>query len=211
LGIKDTQVVADWRIMRHRLLFVALLACMVAPTAGGSSPRRCCPQDWVQLATGPAASYALDHGGYVGMSPDALRAYDGRLRYVAVVSADASTYCLESAIGSRTAFKNGPEARVLLGSCAQPDEGTAVAVHSPDDSLMRVRAAIPAMEAYDADHDGYAGATVKKLRKYDYGIRAIKIVRATKRTYCIESTVGPWSGFKNGPAAPVRAGLCRRR
>ena len=145
------------------------------------------------------------------MTADALHAYDHRLRYVDVVSASGSTYCLESTIGDRSAFKNGPDAQVFLGTCAQPDQRTPVAVHTPEDSQMRVRAAVPAMEAYNADHGSYAGATAKKLRHYDYGIRGIKIVRATSRTYCIESTVGPWSGFKNGPAAPVRAGTCPRR
>jgi hypothetical protein len=146
------------------------------------------------------------------MTPDALRRYDSRVGYVQVVHAGASTYCLESTIGDRSAFKNGPRAQVLLGTCAQPHAGTQVAVHAPEDSMSRVRAAIPAMEAYNADHaSGYKGATVKKLCAYDYGIRGIKIVRATARTYCIESTVGPWSAFKNGPGAPVRSGLCPRK
>jgi hypothetical protein len=166
----------------------------------------------VQLASGAAAAYAVDHGGYDGLTPDALHGYDPHVRYVDVVRADSSTYCLESAIGGRSAFKNGPSARVLLGTCAEPDAGTPVAVHTPEDSMLRVRAAVPAMEAYNADHaSGYTGATVKKLRAYDYGIRGIKIVRATARTYCMESTVGPWSAFKNGPPAPIRQGLCPRK
>ena len=198
--------------MLRGLALLATALTIVTASAAGTSPRRCCPQDWVQLASGAAASYAAEHGGYEGLTPDALRSYDSRVQYVVVVRADASTYCLESTIGDRSAFKNGPDARVLLGMCAQPDAGTPVAVHTPDDSMMRVRAAVPAMEAYNADHaSGYKGATVKKLHAYDYGIRGIKIVRATARTYCIESTVGPWSSFKNGPPAPVRAGLCPRK
>jgi hypothetical protein len=194
---------------------LALLATgliVVTASAAGTSPRHCCPQDWVQLASGAAASYALEHGGYDGLTSDALDHYDSRVRYVDVVRADASTYCLESTIAGRSAFKNGPSARVLLGTCSAPDAGTPVAVHTPEDSMYRVRAAVPAMEAYNADHSsGYTGATVKKLRAYDSSIRAVKIVRATARTYCIESTVGPWSAFKNGPPAPVRPGLCPRR
>ena len=198
--------------MLRGLVLLTTALTLVTASAAGTSPRRCCAQDWVQLASGAAASYALEHAGYDGLTPEALQGYDSRVRYVEVVRADSSTYCLESAIGSRSAFKNGPNARVLLGTCAAPDAGTAVAVHTPEDSMLRVRAAIPAMEAYNADHTaGYTGATVKKLRAYDYGIRAIKIVRATARTYCIESTVGPWSAFKNGPPAPVRPGLCPRK
>jgi hypothetical protein len=196
----------------HRgLALLATALTVVTASAAGTSPRRCCPQDWVQLASGAATSYALDHGGYEGLTPDALRSYDSRVQYVEVVQADSSTYCLESTIGDRSAFKNGPSARVLLGTCSAPDAGTPVAVHTPDDSMYRVRAAVPAMEAYNADHaSGYKGATLKKLRAYDRSIRAIKIVRATVRTYCMESTVGPWSAFKNGAPAPVRAGTCPR-
>jgi hypothetical protein len=194
------------------LALLATALTFVTASAAGTSPRRCCPQDWVRLASGAATAYAQDHGGYDAMTPDALHGYDSRVRYVNVVRADASTYCLESTIDDRSAFKNGPSARVLLGRCAEADAGTPVAVHAPEDSMLRVRAAIPAMEAYNADHaSGYKGATVKKLRAYDYGIQGIKIVRATARTYCIESTVGPWSAFKNGPSAPVRPGLCPRK
>src|SRR5205807_7713436 len=43
-----------------------------------------------------------------------------------------------------------------------------------------VRAAVPGMEAYNADHaSGYTGATLTKLQaSYDAGIKNIKIVRA---------------------------------
>jgi hypothetical protein len=190
------------------VVVAAVFSAFVTASAAGTPPRRCCPQDWVQLAAAPAASYATAHGGYEGMTVEALHGYDSRVRYVTVVRADASTYCLESTIGDRSAFKNGPDAQVFLGTCATPEQGRPVALHTPEDSQMRVRAAVPAMEAYNADHNTYAGATVKKLRRYDYGIRGIKIVRATKRTYCIQSTVGPWSAFKNGPPAPIRTGTC---
>src|SRR5207249_8472472 len=43
-----------------------------------------------------------------------------------------------------------------------------------------VRAAVPGMEAYNADHaSGYTGVTLTKLQQsYDQGIKNIKIVRA---------------------------------
>jgi hypothetical protein len=92
------------------------------------------------------------------MTPEALRGYDARVQYVDVIRADSSTYCLESTIDGRSAFKNGPGARVALGTCAAPEAGMPVAVHTPEDSMMRVRAAVPAMEAYNADHRaGYKG------------------------------------------------------
>src|SRR5919201_1564254 len=54
-----------------------------------------------------------------------------------------------------------------------------------------VRAAIPAIEAWYADHGTYAGITLEALRQqYDYGIPTeLKIARAWKHAYCIESTV----------------------
>ena len=54
-----------------------------------------------------------------------------------------------------------------------------------------VRAAVPGMEAYNADHaTGYTGATLTKLQgSYDAGIKNIKISVANSTTYCIVNTV----------------------
>src|SRR5436190_9364217 len=50
-----------------------------------------------------------------------------------------------------------------------------------------VRAAVPGMEAYNADHaTGYTGVTLTKLQQsYDAGIKNIKISVATLGGYCI--------------------------
>src|SRR4051794_17405116 len=54
-----------------------------------------------------------------------------------------------------------------------------------------VRAAIPGIEAYAADHNGYAGATSALLQaSYDAGIKHIRVKSATATSYCIDSTVG---------------------
>jgi hypothetical protein len=73
-----------------------------------------------------------------------------------------------------------------------------------------VRAAIPALEAYNADHaNGYAGATVEKLRaSYDAGIKDVTLVRADRSTYCIESSVGSAVYHKEGPAGDIVEGHC---
>ena len=81
-----------------------------------------------------------------------------------------------------------------------------------------VRAAIPAVEAYNADNTGtgasagYAGMNVTSLSAYDSAIVASKLTIsvATATTYCIESTVGRTTMHKAGPAAPVVVGRCRR-
>src|SRR5205085_8957496 len=56
-----------------------------------------------------------------------------------------------------------------------------------------VRAAVPGMEAYAADHNGtgYTGATSALLQaSYDAGIKNITVKTANATTYCIESTAG---------------------
>jgi hypothetical protein len=72
-----------------------------------------------------------------------------------------------------------------------------------------IRAAIPALEAYYADHGTYAGATVEKLRSlYDQSIEGVRIVSANDRTYCMENTGGALVFNKRGPAADIVDGPC---
>jgi type IV pilus assembly protein PilA len=74
-----------------------------------------------------------------------------------------------------------------------------------------VRAAIPGMEAYNADHaTGYTGATLTKLQaSYDAGIKNIKISMANSTTYCIVNT-SPSTVFyhKSGPSGDIKLGHC---
>ena len=72
-----------------------------------------------------------------------------------------------------------------------------------------VRAAVPGMEAYSADHNGYTGATSAVLQaSYDAGIKHIRVKTATATTYCIDSTVGPATFKKAGPSADITSGSC---
>ncbi|HET9324744.1 MAG TPA: prepilin-type N-terminal cleavage/methylation domain-containing protein [Gaiellaceae bacterium] len=72
-----------------------------------------------------------------------------------------------------------------------------------------VRAAIPAMEAYFADYNTYAGAAPAFLQStYDQGIKNITVPTATNSTYCVESVVGGKTWRKNGPAADLEAAAC---
>jgi type IV pilus assembly protein PilA len=72
-----------------------------------------------------------------------------------------------------------------------------------------VRAAVPGMEAYSADHNGYTGANSAILQaSYDGGIKHILIKAASSTTYCIESTVGPQTYSKAGPSADIASGAC---
>ena len=79
-----------------------------------------------------------------------------------------------------------------------------------------VRAAIPAVEAYNADNTGtadsagYAGMTISALQVYDSALVSTKlfIKTATSVTYCVQSTVGGKTWNKNGPGADIITSAC---
>jgi type IV pilus assembly protein PilA len=72
-----------------------------------------------------------------------------------------------------------------------------------------VRAAIPAVEAYNADNSrGYSGMDMTDLRSYDQGVKNITVVSATPVTYCIQSIVGTKTWRKNGPGADLSSVAC---
>ncbi len=74
-----------------------------------------------------------------------------------------------------------------------------------------LRSALPAVEAYYQDHATYdAGSmTVAELRAYDQGMSpGISIVSGTAGTYCIKSTQGDMSAFKNGPDGMITSVPC---
>src|SRR2546423_11865142 len=79
-----------------------------------------------------------------------------------------------------------------------------------------VRAAIPAVEAYNADNTGtgnsagYAGMSVSLLQAYDSAIVPTKltITSANSITYCVSSTVGGKTWNKNGPGADIVTSVC---
>ena len=74
-----------------------------------------------------------------------------------------------------------------------------------------VRSAVPGIEAYAADHNGYTSVTLAKLQaSYDAGIKNIvfSATAPTATTYCISSTVGAYTFFKNGPGADILLGTC---
>jgi type IV pilus assembly protein PilA len=74
-----------------------------------------------------------------------------------------------------------------------------------------VRAAVPGMEGFNADHStGYTGVTLTKLQQsYDAGIKNIKIVRANITSYCIQNTTPNTATFhKGGPSGDIVTGVC---
>ena len=72
-----------------------------------------------------------------------------------------------------------------------------------------VRASIPAVEAYYADNNTYAGATLSYLQStYDQGVKNIVIQSVSATTYCIQSTVGAEVWKKTGPGSDIVTGAC---
>ena len=74
-----------------------------------------------------------------------------------------------------------------------------------------VRAAIPGMEAYNADHaTGYVGVNLGKLQgSYDAGIKNVTIRAATQTGYCLENTSpGTVTYHKSGPSGDIKSGAC---
>ena len=79
-----------------------------------------------------------------------------------------------------------------------------------------VRAAIPAVEAFNADNvgastdvdataatTGHAGMTLSLLQTDDAGVKNVVVGSVTSSTYCISSTVGGKEWWKNGPGADI--------
>jgi hypothetical protein len=74
-----------------------------------------------------------------------------------------------------------------------------------------VRAAVPGMEAFNADHaTGYVGVTLAKLRaSYDAGISNVTIRAASQGGYCLENTSpGTVTYHKSGPSGDIKCGAC---
>jgi prepilin-type N-terminal cleavage/methylation domain-containing protein len=72
-----------------------------------------------------------------------------------------------------------------------------------------VRAAVPGVEAFYADHNTYSNLTSAVLRsEFDQGIKGVQLYRQTGTSYCIDSKVGQNTYRKNGPGATIVSGAC---
>jgi hypothetical protein len=157
-------------------------------------------------------AWYADHGTYSGLTLERLQQrYDPEIEDVRFVGPlNRKTYCVESTVGEIAYHKQGPASDILLGRCGR--KGNPVTPPPPPsyDPKTTLRTAIPAIEAWYADHGTYAGMAVDKLRtQYDYGIALdLKIVRATKKAYCVESTVAGETWSYVGPARGLAPGRC---
>jgi hypothetical protein len=100
-----------------------------------------------------------------------------------------------------------PGCHQFWGSSSSSSSGSTTVYGPTDDASAAeatVRASIPAVEAYYADHGSYAGMTPEGLRtEYDRSIGDIVVVAAQKTAYCVESTVGTATASYRGPAGPL--------
>ena len=74
-----------------------------------------------------------------------------------------------------------------------------------------VRAAVPGIEAFNADHStGYVGAHLTKLQlSYDAGIKNVSVKVATVGGYCVFNTVPSTVTYhKSGPSGDIKLGAC---
>jgi hypothetical protein len=200
----------------------------LAPLAASALLLTACHQQWgsshgggtaeaessVRASIPAVEAWYADHGTYAGMTVGLLQQqYDAGIIGVRLVGPlNDETYCVESTLGSPSYFKAGPGAAIQEGHC-----GDAVApplapppANSNQDAEMSVRAAIPAIEAWKADHGTYRGMTAAELRaKYDFGISpALKVVRATKTSYCVEARVSGEAYSFEGPQGALSPGGC---
>ena len=169
----------------------------------------------VRAAIPAIEAWYADHGTYKGMTVAALtsdydRTIGDSVRLVGPLTKDL--FCVESTVGSATWRKAGPAGLVEGGYCPDTMSGNAAPPATPSygDPQTDLRTAVPAIEAWYVDHGKYAGMTTEQLRaQYDYGIPSgIRVVRATKKAYCVETTVegDPWSYW--GPRRGFRHAGC---
>ena len=74
-----------------------------------------------------------------------------------------------------------------------------------------VRAAVPGIEAFNADHaTGYVGVHLTKLQlSYDAGIKNVSVKVATIGGYCVFNTApGTVTYHKSGPSGDIKLGGC---
>ena len=73
-----------------------------------------------------------------------------------------------------------------------------------------VRAAIPAVEAYNADNSkGYSGLDLTDMKSYDQGVKNVVILGTSNTvSYCLRSSVGTKSWYKQGPGGDITTLAC---
>jgi prepilin-type N-terminal cleavage/methylation domain-containing protein len=72
-----------------------------------------------------------------------------------------------------------------------------------------IRTAVPAIEAYRADHGVYTGMTLAGLKsQYNPGIHGIVVVSAGASSYCVSAASGGHTWYQAGPDGPITTTAC---
>jgi hypothetical protein len=179
----------------------------------GDGPARSCSG-----SVGDSRDRGVSRGPRNVRRPDAGQ--DPRVRQVGrgvtVKRAAKNQYCLQSTLRGPVVHYDGPRGPVRRGPCGvrgavvaqpQPKQTPPAPADAAATAQSRLRAAVPAIEAYAADNGGYAGLTLAKIHAWDYGVQ-VSVAWAKRSEYCIQSTVGTATYHLRGPAHPPAAGRC---
>jgi hypothetical protein len=165
----------------------------------------------VRAAIPAVEAYYADNGTYAGMTLEGLRSvYDAALPEVAIVEADAKTYCVESTVGSESYFKAGPGASIWPGHCGDPvpEPPPPPSQSNHTDAEAAVLNVVPAIEAFHADSGTYAGLD-KNTVIYGISLAQVRVfVRKNGTAYCVEAPRQAPSAHFVGPSGPLAQGPC---
>jgi len=174
------------------LILIALL--LLAAGCGGESGKQAAVADEanaaniVNEALPCIVAYYSDMSSYAGMTLPQLRFYDAGLRGLVIVSAKKNSFCVEATSGETTAFQNGPNARIEIGSCKNPSGGRPTLATRLFDSFG-------AIWRYQKDNNSWQGMTLQDLKNLAASVyprisNSLEIVSATKIGYCVQTTSG---------------------
>src|SRR5687767_5006259 len=152
---------ADSECMGRRRIIVLLLAIVALVPTGAAARPGTVPQAAaaVRAAIPAIEAYRADRGTYAGLTLVRIRSYDRAVRAVAVKRASKTSYCIQSALAGPIVHYDGPGGPVRRGRCGvngavvpRPAAPTTQLSEDAATAQRRLRAAIPAIEAYAADN-----------------------------------------------------------
>ena len=103
------------------IIIIGILLAIAIPSYLGFKDRanKAAAQADVQAAVPAIEAFNADNGssGYTGATLTKLKTYDAGVKNILVKSASATTYCMQSTVGSYTYKKAGPGADIVSGTC----------------------------------------------------------------------------------------------
>jgi hypothetical protein len=205
--------------MRRAIPLAAIMISLLAFGCGTKAQKHEDDARALRAAIPSVAAYWADHDTYAGMTLAALRSYDPSIADLSIVRVGQKTYCVESGTGDPHVFFDTQTFELMLGSCGDPKNGKPYESPSNEsrdrssessDPGGQLLAAVPVIEVYHEEHNGYVGMTLAKLREWDPAIADISIASADRSGYCIELVSGDsqQTTFLRGPAGEPMPGSC---